>query len=207
MRKILKLAKYFGRKLSSTMYGGKEYIMQKEDGTLVVDEVELDRDELNAMTSWQDMVDMGVSRSVVGKIALEYGGRPADVDVWLEDNSRPYVEEEWEEVVNEEVVEEVADRLYREWNPDKSFGRSGGFVHLIHDFEWEFHIIGNDKDGDEWDVSFHLNPNLEEDLIDLEDTSEVRKKIKDYGDEELNYDRNIDKYREAVREMMIEVKA
>lgn len=93
--KLYKLAEYFTKKISQSLYG-KDYIKQKPDGTLIVDEVRLDRDELNAMKNWQDLVNLGLSKSRVGQIALEYGGPPRDLDVWLEQNSTPYIDEEEE---------------------------------------------------------------------------------------------------------------
>lgn len=96
MRKIYKVANKFRALLKHAIFSsemrGKDYIEQKPDGTLYVDGVQLDRDDLNAMESWDDLVNMGVSRGTVGRIALEYGGAPKNVDVWLERNSKPYVE-------------------------------------------------------------------------------------------------------------------
>ncbi len=89
--KLLKLTKRF-QKLAQ--WGlGRDYIRQKPDGTLYIDGVQVDRDDLNAMNSWQDLVDLGVDRGIVGRIARDYGGDPRHVDVWLENNSKPYIEE------------------------------------------------------------------------------------------------------------------
>ncbi|MHA2426417.1 MAG: hypothetical protein ACXADB_00055 [Candidatus Hermodarchaeia archaeon] len=93
MQKIYKIAERFRKILRLAVWGGlvgKDYIKQKPDGTLYVDNVQLDRDALNAMESWDDFVDMGVSRETVGRIALEYGGDPRNVDTWLENNSKPF---------------------------------------------------------------------------------------------------------------------
>jgi hypothetical protein len=88
--KILKISKSFEKYAAGLP--GKDYIKQTPSGILFVDGIQLDRDALNAMKNWQDMVDMGVPKSRVGEIAREYGGHPKDVDVWLEQNSTPYIE-------------------------------------------------------------------------------------------------------------------
>jgi hypothetical protein len=97
---ILKLAKRF-EKLAAMV--GKDYILQKPDGTLIVDNVILDRDDLNAMQSWKDLVDMGVSKGVVGQIARDYGGHPRNVDVWLEHNSKPFSQDEQHDSLTNDV--------------------------------------------------------------------------------------------------------
>ncbi len=89
---ILELTKKFEKLAAGRP--GKPYIKQKTDGTLIVSDQQLDRDDLNAMKSWQDLVDMGVPKNIVGEIARECGCAPRNVDVWMETNSIPYVEEE-----------------------------------------------------------------------------------------------------------------
>lgn len=111
---VLKLAHKFEKyAINRVWQSGKDYILQKEDGTLIVDGTLLDRDALNAMTSWQDMVDMGVSKNVVGQIAREYGGHPKNVDVWLEQNSKPYTEKQDKDLLDKVVssLQELFERV------------------------------------------------------------------------------------------------
>ena len=106
---------------------GKDWIKQKPDGTLFLDGIQLDRDELNAMRSWQDLVDMGVSKSTISQIVREYNGLPRNVDIWLERNSTPYIEpEEEEEESNQQNLRTITDKELKDilkkhhdwlWNP------------------------------------------------------------------------------------------
>ncbi len=110
---LSKIAAKFRRILFAAMIG-KDYIKQKPDGTLYVDGVELDRDDLNAMNSWQDLVDLGVPRATVGKIALDYGGHPRNVDIWLENNSTPFKKdplEEYEDSIEEQYIKTFSEDL------------------------------------------------------------------------------------------------
>lgn len=165
MRKVAKLAKYFQRKLANTMYGGKDYILQKEDGTLIVDGVTLDRDELNAMQSWQDMVDMGVSKSTVGKIALEYGGKPQNVDFWLEQNSTPFSKKDDDsndlpfsrkDDDSNDPPSHIDENGTKHWFNNKGeLHRECGPAIEYSDGGREYYIDGQEVSEDEWRFYYH----------------------------------------------------
>lgn len=180
MMKVYNLSKYFQRKLASTMLGGKDYILQKEDGTLLVDGVTLDRDELNAMQSWQDMVDMGVSKSTVGKIALEYGGKPQNVDVWLEQNSTPYKSKIDSDQTDKKDSFEIARKLYDLWNPEKGVYKLKDKAYInypINEIDYEFWVYPTP--GDNTMINFAANPSFDEEDIMLEDSVNIVKVITD----------------------------
>lgn len=147
---IIRLAKAFQKLAVPHVWDkGKDYILQKEDGTLVVGGLALDRDALNAMNSWQDLVDMGVNKGIVGEIAREYGGHPKNVDVWLEQNSRPYTEE-LEPAQEESVEKELFDIVYDLIGKAK---KVAGNIQSFNDL-----ALGKIQYGDVWfDIFVNLN--------------------------------------------------
>ncbi len=156
---------------------GKDYIRQKPDGTLYVDGVELDRDELNAMTSWQDLVDMGVSKKNVGRIARDYGGHPKDVDIWLENNSRPWIDpnqknifKPWSQAIKDYVAQDLKGMygdatskmkpLKGHREPMRSLGKSyRGNIPGYPDLGYFVRVTGNyylDPDKDLLDINIEI---------------------------------------------------
>lgn len=123
----------------------KEYIQQKPDGTLFVEYIQLDRDALNAMKSWQDLVDMGVSKNIVGIIAREYGGHPKDVDVWLERNSVPFQESELTTTVKSKLIEAYPNEKKISELVDKALNEVITNYSKLNDpsvpFEWGSHYF------------------------------------------------------------------